>query len=140
LWHAKTAPRLIFTGGQNPGAGRSDGELGRAAALARGVPADAIQLTRDVANTAEEAAAVAELARRQNWRRIILVTTGWHLPRALSQFRKQGLDCVPFPVDFRAERDRPVRFLDFVPRAESLWETETALREWYGYAFYRLFG
>ena len=142
LWRAKAAPRLVFTGGQNSAGARtrSDGELGRAAAIERGLPDDAIFLTRDVANTAEEAAAVAELARRHGWRRIILVTTGWHLPRALAQFRRQGLDCVPFPVDFRAEPGRGIRFLDFVPRAESLWETETALRECYGYVFYRLFG
>ncbi len=142
LWRAQAAPRLVFTGGRNSAGARtrSDGELARATALERGVPESAVLLTRDVANTAEEAAAVAELARRHGWRRIILVTTGWHLPRALAQFRRQGLDCVPFPVDFRAEPGRGIRFLDFVPRAESLWETETALRECYGYVFYRLFG
>jgi uncharacterized SAM-binding protein YcdF (DUF218 family) len=82
---------------------------------------------------------VAELIRTRGWKRIILVTTGWHMPRAAWLFRRAGVECTIFPVDFRRDRTRPITPLDFLPKAEALWDTETALRETYGNLFYRIF-
>ena len=98
-----------------------------------------ILITREVGNTADEANAVAELMRTRGWKRIILVTTGWHMPRAAWLFRQVGVECTIFPVDFRRDRTRPITLLDFLPRADALWDTETALREISGNLFYRLF-
>ena len=72
-------------------------------------------------------------------RRVILVTTSWHMPRAAYLFRRAGIDCQPFPVDFHLDTTRRVKALDFVPSAGAWQGTETALRECYGYAFYRIF-
>lgn len=77
--------------------------------------------------------------RTRGRKRIILVTTGWHMPRAAWLFRQVGVECTIFPVDFRRDRTRPTTLLDFLPRADALWDTETALREISGYLFYRLF-
>ena len=62
------------------------------------------------------------------------------MPRAARLFRKAGVDCLLFPVDFRFDRDRAVTALDFVPKAESWQMTKTALRECYGLAFYAVTG
>ena len=112
----------------------------RLLARARGVAPEKILVTREISNTATEAVAVAELMKQHGWRRIILVTTGWHMPRAARLFRKAGVDCLLFPVDFRFDRGRAVTALDFVPKAESWQMTETALRECYGLAFYAVTG
>jgi hypothetical protein len=61
------------------------------------------------------------------------------MPRAARQFQRTGVDCIFFPVDFRRDRSRPLMLLDFLPTAEALAETETALRECYGNLFYRVF-
>lgn len=142
LTQAGKANWLVFTGGRLPWEGRDtlEGELSKVQAIQRGIPAAQILVTREVGNTADEAQAVAELIRERNWRRIILVTTGWHMPRAARQFKKAGIDCVIFPVDFRRDINRPLGMLDFVPGAEALRNTETALREYYGYSFYALTG
>lgn len=133
---------VVFTGGRLPWEGRDtlEGELSKGQAMQRGLPAAQILLTREVGNTADEAQAVAELMRERNWSRVILVTTGWHMPRAARLFKKAGIDCVIFPVDFRRDINRPLGMLDFIPGAEALRNTETALREYYGYAFYALTG
>lgn len=138
---AGKAPWLVFTGGRIPWEGRmvAEGEGSRAIAQARGVPAETILITGDVGNTADEARAIAELMRTRRWRRIILVTTGWHMPRAAHLFRRAGVDCDFFPVDFRRDRSRRLTLLDFLPNANALAETETTLREIYGNLFYRVF-
>lgn len=141
LHQAGAAPWLLFTGGRIPWEGRDkvEGEDSRAAAIARGVPAEKILITREVGNTADEAQAVRELLRTRGLKRVILVTTGWHMPRAAWLFRRAGIDCTIFPVDFRRDPARHTTLLDFLPTAGALQETETALREIYGNLFYRLF-
>lgn len=84
LYQTGAAPWLVFTGGRIPWGNRIkvEGEDSRDVAIVRGVPADKIVITREVGSTADEARAVADLMRTRGWRRIILVTTGWHMPRS----------------------------------------------------------
>ncbi|HEY4302556.1 MAG TPA: YdcF family protein [Candidatus Didemnitutus sp.] len=142
LWRRQKCDWMVFTGANIPWLGRTEveGQIGRRAAMARGVPGDRILVTRDIENTRDEAAAVAELMQQRGWKRIILVTSAWHMPRAAHLFRKAGIDFVPFPVDFRHDDQRHLSILDFVPTARSLAGTELVLREWYGLAFYTLTG
>ncbi len=76
--------------------------------------------------------------RERGWRKIILVTSAWHMPRAARLFRKAGVDFVPFPVDFQVDSKGSPGLLDLLPRAGGLQMTESALREWYGILFYAL--
>jgi len=141
LTQAGKAPWLVFTGGRIPWEAREkvEGEYSKAQAIVRGVPATQILITREVGNTADEAKAVADLMRRHHWRRIILVTTGWHMPRAARLFQRAGVDCIIFPVDFRVDSRRSVAAADFLPKADALQMTETALREIYGDWVYCVF-
>jgi len=135
------AGRLVFTGARMPWEDRetTEGEELRRQAIKRGVSPEKILVTREIANTATEAQAVAELMKADGWKRVILVTSGWHMPRAALLFRRAGVDCIIFPVDFRNNPTSRVGVIDFVPKAESWQLTETAIRECYGYLFYRLF-
>ena len=141
LLQAGKADRLVFTGARMEwkDAATTEGDELKRIAVARGVPAERILVTGEVQNTADEAAAVAALMKTNGWKRVILVTTGWHMPRSVHQFRRAGVDCIIFPVDFRFDPARQVTAIDFVPRGEAWQQTETALRECYGYLFYRLF-
>jgi uncharacterized SAM-binding protein YcdF (DUF218 family) len=102
LMQKKKAPWLVFTGGRIPWSNQPEveGAISRRAAIARGIPDEQIIITREVGNTADEARAVAALMRERGWRKIILVTSAWHMPRAARLFRKAGVDFIPFPVDF----------------------------------------
>jgi uncharacterized SAM-binding protein YcdF (DUF218 family) len=139
LVQAGKAGRLVFTGAKMPWEDRetTEGEELRREAIARGVPPEKILVTREIANTATEAQAVAGLMKADGWKRVILVTTGWHMPRSALLFRRAGVDCIIFPVDFRSDPARGVSLIDFMPNATSWQLTETAIREGYGYLFYR---
>ena len=141
LLQAGKAGRLIFTGARMSWRDRAttEGDELKRLAVARGVAPDQILVTGEVGNTADEAAAVAALMRTQGWHHVILVTTGWHMPRSAWLFKKAGVAFTAFPVDFRFDRARAVTAIDFVPKAEAWQMTETTLREIYGSLFYRLF-
>ena len=67
---------------------------------------------------------------------IILVTSAFHMPRAKMLFERQGFEVEPFPVDFQ-NSDRPrTTILSFVPSAQALAKSETAMREGIGILYY----
>ena len=51
--------------------------------------------------THDEAMHCADLAAQKHWKRILLVTSALHLPRAVAVFRHQGLTVVPVGCDFK---------------------------------------
>ncbi|TNJ39196.1 YdcF family protein [Chlorobaculum thiosulfatiphilum] len=142
LFRAGKAPVLVFTGGQMPWQpdAAPEGELLAARARLRGVPAGSIRLTSTVANTAGEAVATAALlgVAHGKPKRIILVTSTFHMSRALMLFRAAGFEVEPFAVDFRAtDQMRQTTMLDFLPDANGLDASAMALREMIGRTVYR---
>jgi uncharacterized SAM-binding protein YcdF (DUF218 family) len=143
LLRAGRAKVLVFTGARMPWEKRTtplEGDDLRAIAISQGVPAERILVTPEISNTREEARAVAEMAKTRGWKKVIVVTTAWHMPRAARLFRQAGVDFIPFPVDYRSDGVRALAAVDFLPKAEALQLTETALRECYGIAFYTVTG
>ena len=135
LYRAGRAPRLVFTGGASPRvpAAPLEGDVLSAAAIAAGVPSDAVHTTGSVLNTAEEAAAVAALLAGLPGvgepPHVLLVTSAYHVPRAAALFERAGLRVTAFPVDFQVSEGRAFGVLDLMPDARALWKTQRALRE-----------
>ena len=145
LARADAAPWLVFTGGWSPAAPTAplEGDANREDAIALGVPRERILTTGPVRNTAEEAVAVATLLREtlelaSEATHVLLVTSAFHLPRAVALFERQGLRVTPYPVDLRVDAARLFTLQALLPSAGALSNTETALREWLGRAVYRV--
>ena len=100
--------RLLFTGGASPfrPGQPPEGQLYLEEAEQLGIPAAAMQSTPSVVNTAQEAVAIRQLLngsdRSTTTPRILLVTSAFHMRRAQRLLERQGLNLVPFPVDFHA--------------------------------------
>lgn len=70
--------------------------------------------------------------------RIILVTSAFHMRRARMLFERQGFEVEPFPVDFQTS-DRPtLNILSFMPSAQALAKSETAMKEGVGMLYYSI--
>lgn len=145
LVQAGKAGRLLFTGAPRSSDGRfeSEGAAMLRLAVARGVPREQTDVTGPVANTADEVEALRRYCQERGYRRVLLVTSAWHMPRSMRLFRKAGVEITPFPVDFRYAplADQSLRYMAFMPHAvQGLGQTELALRECYGIAFYAMLG
>jgi len=88
---------------------------------------------RTTRENAVAALAIADPAPGETW---LLVTSAWHMPRAVGSFRAVGFDVVAYPVDFRAGGG--VRW-GFDPAA-NLVGLDRAAHEWLGLAWYRIQG
>lgn len=127
---------VLFTGDPRG----SEGSALQREAIEHGVPVERTAVIGSVGNTADEAAQLKRYAAQHGLKRVVLVTSAWHMPRAMRLFRGAGVEIVPFPVDYRAQPFRALPYLDYIPNAGALMKTELALRECYGIAFYAVFG
>lgn len=91
LHRAGLAPTLVFTGG--PG----EPEAMRRLALDAGVPDSALVLDDAGLNTRESAARIAAMAREHGWRRVLVVSHYYHLPRIKMACLQEGVDVRTVP-------------------------------------------
>jgi uncharacterized SAM-binding protein YcdF (DUF218 family)/glycosyltransferase involved in cell wall biosynthesis len=77
-----------------------EAEVMRALAIDQGVPAGAIVLEEHAANTYQNVRFVDDILRDHHWRRILLVSSPYHMRRALMVWRKQApdIEVIPTPV------------------------------------------
>ena len=138
LFKASKAQKLIFTGGKMPWdkAKKTEGEVLKEYAISNGIPSEKIFVTKDVENTAEEAVAVKEQISPN--KRIILVTSSYHMFRAKRLFEKQGIEVIPYKVDYKSERNKEITIIDFLPSADNLKINETGIREIIGRLYYSI--
>jgi uncharacterized SAM-binding protein YcdF (DUF218 family) len=140
LFKARKAQKLIFTGGKMPWhkTNKTEGQILKEYAISNGIPSEKILVTKEVGNTAEESVAVKVTISRG--KRIILITSAFHMYRAKKLFEKQGFFVIPYKVDYKTNQNKAIRFIDFLPSANNLGQTETGIREIIGRIFYLIKG
>ena len=130
---AGKAPILIVAGAASRhDTAKSQGEILRDAAVERGVRPEQVLITGPVSTTADEARAVGELCREHGIRSIVVVTSAWHMPRAMRTFRRTGLTCSAFPTDQRVFADPRWTIARVLPRARTLANSDAAVHEYWG--------
>jgi uncharacterized SAM-binding protein YcdF (DUF218 family) len=150
LLRRQRAPLLVTSGGRvsftSGDPARPEALWARDLAEELGVPGDRILLNPGSRNTAEEARDIGELGRRRGWRRILLITSAYHLPRAVQSFeRHSGLEVVPVPCDFQLPAREYVGSptagsvaIDLLPSAQALELSTVAIKEHLGRITYTL--
>jgi uncharacterized SAM-binding protein YcdF (DUF218 family) len=88
------------------------------------------------ADTRENAKYSAELLHKDGVRRILLVSSAWHLPRAIACFRREQLEVTAAPTAFRGPAFGD--WTSLVPRWSGLRDTSLALHEFGGRVWYWL--
>ena len=134
------AARLVFSGGS----GFIRGGIAEADILSRqadviGVPRTRLILENRSRNTQENAAFSASLVQPKPGERWLLVTSAWHMPRAVGCFRQAGFTVDAFPVDYRTRGWSDLtRFNGFA--SDGLFQLDLAVKEWIGLVVYRWSG
>jgi uncharacterized SAM-binding protein YcdF (DUF218 family) len=127
--------RILFVGGIGAPGRRAEAPLVARAALALGVPPEALDWEAASRNTYENALAIRE---RLGDARFVLVTSAFHMPRAMAACRAVGLTPIPAPCGHRAPGT--LTAYDFVPASGYLWDSALAIREYLALIYYRLRG
>ena len=128
LYLAGRAPRVILSGGGEGGRTEARGMARAIATL--GVPRGALLLEQRSTDTRGNALYSAEIARAHGVRRVLLVTSAVHMPRAELLFRQAGLEVVPMPVP--EPRIGNTWAQRWIPRPRAWWRSGRALKEYAG--------
>lgn len=130
VWlHRRTGLPLLVSGGRPATGAPSLAAMMQATAQREfGVPVELVEGRS--ANTRENARFSAELLRGRGSRRVLLVTSAWHMPRSLDCFARAGVDAIAAPTAFRGEVF--ASWASFVPHWSGLRDTSLALHEWGG--------
>lgn len=103
-----------------------------------GVPAGMVLTEERSRDTMENAKNTAEVCAKLGYHRPLLVTSAYHMRRAVLSFRKAGSEIVPFPADFRVIPGRQYGWHDCAPTMGDLKNSSIAMKEYAGLIFYRL--
>lgn len=95
LLHRNPDAKLIMSGGQGPGEDIPESEAMAFYALERGVDIECIMMEQKSVSTEENLRFSRELMVKEN-PKIIIVTTAYHVFRALLLARRQGIKCAGF--------------------------------------------
>jgi len=96
-----------------------------------------VEFENNARNTYENAVYSKKLVQPLKSDRWLLITSAFHMPRAVACFRKQGWDVIPYPVDYRGSRN--AFNYKFSP-IDSLALLSLGLREWLGLISYKIMG
>jgi uncharacterized SAM-binding protein YcdF (DUF218 family) len=130
------AQKIILTRGKLPwSVGVPEGEFLAEFIQSQGINPNRILLSEIVQNTNDEAKAISRMLPKNS--EVILVTSAFHMPRAVKVFQNQNLKVIPYAVDFRSSV-KEINIIDFLPQASAFKDSNFYFREIIGRAYYSI--
>lgn len=123
---------IIVSGGTVFGEDASIAALSRRFLMDLGVPQTHILVEERSRDTYENALLSKMICDRYGFRNPLLVTSGYHLKRAVLSFETVGLKVTPFPCGLTTYPGKSYHWYHWLPTADSLSGTSAALHEWLG--------
>jgi uncharacterized SAM-binding protein YcdF (DUF218 family) len=120
--------RLLFSGGKafDP---ESESKTMADLAVELGVNKSKITEEPNGLDTGEQSELVKKIVGKDKF---ILVTSAYHMPRAIALFRKQGMNPVPAPVGHRIKEKSTIDPYMFFPRSGGIEKMEIVVHEYLG--------
>jgi len=72
-----------------------------------------------------------------NPKKIILVTSAYHMKRSLYSFKRAGIECIPAPTDYKLDNSG-YSLMSFIPNTGAMDGIFRGLKEHAGLLFYRI--
>lgn len=132
--------KLVFSGGSGSlwGEGEREANLAGRLLTEHGLDVSRLILEGESRNTYENAILSRSLVKPEADETWILITTAWHMPRAVGVFRKADWQVLPYPVDHWTQPEHLLRMEWDL--AGHLRDLKFAAKEWVGLLVYYVTG
>lgn len=139
MFRQKKAPYILFSGGSGI---LFQGDVSEAKTAKKfltdmGIPEDQILLEDKSRNTKENAVFSAGILREKKIKKIILVTSAFHMKRSLLVFEKEGFEIQIFPTDYKSLY-WSWNWDTAVPSIGALDTSTISIKEWIGLISYQI--
>jgi uncharacterized SAM-binding protein YcdF (DUF218 family) len=143
LYHQKKVSKIFVSGGSGKlmTQGETEADKVKGYLMTLGIPDKDVVIDPTSRNTHENALNTADwLKKHDPEAKCLLVTSAWHMRRALGCYKKAGLKVTAYSADWKAEP----RKYDFdhllLPQPNVLVDWNSTIKELTGYLTYRLMG
>ena len=120
---------VLFSGGQVYADSGAEATIARRVLISLGVAPNMILVENKSVNTRQNAVYSADLIEKRGFSRPILVTSAFHMNRAVLNFRQAGVEVVPYPTDYTVSQKPVFHYTKLRPQTEALWDNVTVLQE-----------
>jgi len=115
-------------------AGGSEAPIVKRFLVDLGVPPNKIITEEKSGDTYESAKFTQRILERFQYDNLLLVTSAYHIKRAVMSFEKAGVEVIPIPACFNTWPDRQYGWIDYLPGS---FDSSIAIREYLGLVFYK---
>ncbi len=127
LLYKRTKLPIIVSGGVSEG-GIIEAKLMAKALLEMGVDENKLIIEDKSRDTTQNATYVSQICKEKGLRKVFLVTSAYHMERALIMFKKAGMQVTAYPTDFK--RTDKYTVYSFLPHHQTFALSVKALREY----------
>ena len=132
--HAKNHQNTIIISGTDPLNPKSEEAFAvRNFFISRGIPAENIVIEGKSKNTWENVRNVKEILKEESF---FLVTSAYHMNRAIKEFKRVDLSPLPAPTDFK--RKGEYNIFNIFPAPQNLKKSDLAIKEHFGKIYYKI--
>ena len=141
LFFEKKAKIIVYTGGSGSLFHQdiSEGQVAKKFFLRFKIPKENFIIEAKSRNTIENAIYTKEILQKHKIKSILLITSAFHMRRALESFHSQGIKkIISYPTDYRS-LERKFTFEFLIPSVGGLENSTIAIKEWIGLLAYKIF-
>ena len=124
---------LIVSGGQVFKDSGGEAEIAKRVLISMGVKENMVYTDTKALNTSQNAQNIISACRENGWKRIAVVTSALHMPRAMQNFaavKDTDMEVIAYPCDYLSSGKIVISPFSFVPQAYALDLTAMALKEY----------
>ena len=111
---------ILLSGGQVYSDTGAEAKIASKVLKSLGVDEKDILVETQSINTTQNAKFSAEILKHNNLHRPILVTSAFHMKRAVLNFEQQGVEVIPYPTDYMVTRSPIFHYTKLRPQSEAL--------------------
>ncbi|MGN7760284.1 YdcF family protein [Paenibacillus sp. 22594] len=130
--YRQTGLPILFSGGQVFPDSGNEANIAKRQLMGLGVPETDILTENRSLNTEQNATNTAALMKSKGLSHPILVTSAFHMPRAMLYFKDSGLLPLAYPTDYTVSLEGRLYTAKFSPSPSAINNTGTALKEYLG--------
>jgi len=135
LYRAGKAPIVFAAGGAMDT--QPEAYAMKALLVEWGVPEKNVVIETESLNTYQNAVNTKPLLDKRGVKRVLLVTSAIHMPRALATFQTLGINVIPSPTDYLEVDRKNYEIVDFLPDIDAIGKTSMVIKEVLGMMVYR---
>ncbi|MCX7965926.1 MAG: YdcF family protein [Syntrophorhabdaceae bacterium] len=127
---------IILSGGRVYGK-KPEAEVAKRFLISLGVSEKDIITEENSKDTYENAQLVKEILSKKGLKRIVLITSAFHMKRSEQLFKKHFSFVLPYPTGYRTSRS-DYTIMSYMPHGENIAFVAYSVKEYLGILFYRL--